>query len=213
MTTSIVLVDDRIVREGLRKILAEHGDLRVVGEATDGEEAVDLVNAAEPDVAIFEITLPRLSGIDAIRKLKASRSATHCMVLSNQQSRRFVRAALRAGASGYVVKAASPGDLLDAIECVRQGKTYLSPDIAQLAVEAMAADSEGGPSVRSVLTPREQEVLEHICDGSSTREIAGLLGITVKTVDHYRSELMSKFGIHKVSSLVRFAIREGFVSA
>lgn len=213
MSTSVVLVDDRIVREGLRRILEERSGLRVVGEASDGEEAVELVRAQEPDVAILEIALPRLSGIEAIRKIREARGATQCIVLSNQLSRRFVRAALRAGASGYVVKAASPGDLADAIESVGHGKTYLSPDIAQFAVEEMATDADGAPATVSLLTPREREVLEHICDGSSSREIAGQLGITVKTVDSHRSELMNKLGIHKVSSLVRFAIREGIVAA
>jgi DNA-binding NarL/FixJ family response regulator len=212
MHTTIVVADDhRIVREGLRRLLETRPDFEVVGEASDGEEAVQLVLDKKPDVAIMDIWMPRLSGIDATRRIGRRGLGTKVLVLSMHEGRSYVEEVLRAGAAGYLVKSSSPGDLFAAIDAVRQGNSYLSPAITQQVVDAIARPGDPGPSSLAALTDREREVLQLIAEGLSSKEIAAMLGVTLKTVDSHRSNLMEKLDIHKVSGLVRFAIRAGLV--
>lgn len=213
MRTSILLADDhRIVREGLRRILEAEGRFQVVAEASDGEEAVKLAEQLHPDVCVLDIWMPRLSGIDAIRRIQKNRNGTRCLALSMHEGRGYVEEALRAGASGYVVKTAAADQLVDAIETVRAGRSYLSPQVAQQVVEAIARPGEPGSSSLSTLTGREREVLQLIAEGNSSKEIAELLGVSLKTVESHRANLMDKLDLHKVSMLVRFAIRAGLVA-
>jgi DNA-binding NarL/FixJ family response regulator len=212
MHTTIVVADDhRIVREGLRRLLETRPDFEVVGEASDGEEAVQLVLDKKPDVAIMDIWMPRLSGIDATRRIGRRGLGTKVLVLSMHEGRSYVEEVLRAGAAGYLVKSSSPDDLFSAIDAVRQGNSYLSPAITQQVVDAIARPGDPGPSSLAALTDREREVLQLIAEGLSSKEIAAMLGVTLKTVDSHRSNLMEKLDIHKVSGLVRFAIRAGLV--
>lgn len=212
MSTTILLADDhRIVREGLRQLLNANDALEVIGEADDGEEAVRIAEAESPDLAILDIWMPRLSGIDAIRRITKSRN-TRCIALSMHDSRTYVEEALRAGASGYVVKNSATEDLFDAITAVRAGRSYLSPAVAQQVVEAITRPGDNTVSAASALTGREREVLQLIAEGHSSKEIAGLLGVSLKTIESHRANLMEKLNIHKVSSLVRFAIRSGLVA-
>jgi DNA-binding NarL/FixJ family response regulator len=212
MQTTIVVADDhRIVREGIRKLLETREDFQVVGEASDGEEAVQMVLEKKPDVALMDIWMPRLSGIDATRRIGKRGLATKVLVLSMHESRTYVEEVLRAGAAGYVVKNAAAEDLLDAIDAVRSGASYLSPVITQQVVDAIARPGDAVPSGMAALTDREREVLQLIAEGLSSKEIAGMLGVSLKTVDSHRSNLMEKLEIHKVSGLVRFAIRAGLV--
>jgi DNA-binding NarL/FixJ family response regulator len=212
MQTTIVVADDhKIVREGIRKLLETRDDFEVVGEASDGEEAVQLVLEKKPDVALMDIWMPRLSGIDATRRIGKRGLDTKVLVLSMHASRSYVEEVLRAGASGYIVKNAAAQDLLNAIDAVRSGVSYLSPVITQQVVDAIARPADASPSGVSALTDREREVLQLIAEGLSSKEIAGMLGVSLKTVDSHRSNLMEKLDIHKVSGLVRFAIRTGLV--
>ncbi len=212
MHTTIVVADDhRIVREGLRRLLESRPDFEVVGEASDGEEAVQLVLDKKPDVALMDIWMPRLSGIDATRRIGRRGLGTKVLVLSMHDGRSYVEEVLRAGAAGYLVKTSSPGDLFSAIDAVRQGNSYLSPAITQQVVDAIARPGDPGPSSLAALTDREREVLQLIAEGLSSKEIAAMLGVTLKTIDSHRSNLMEKLDIHKVSGLVRFAIRAGLV--
>ncbi len=212
MTTTILLADDhRIVREGLRKLLDANDAFEVIAEADDGEEAVQIAEAQQPDIAIMDIWMPRLSGIDAIRRISKTRS-TRSIALSMHDSRTYVEEALRAGASGYVVKSSATEDLFEAISAVRAGRSYLSPAVAQQVVEAITRPGDTSASAAAVLTGREREVLQLIAEGHSSKEIAGLLGVSLKTIESHRANLMEKLNIHKVSSLVRFAIRSGLVS-
>jgi len=173
MSTTIVLADDHtVVRQGIRKLLETRDDFRIVGEASDGEEAVKLVTEKKPDVALMDLWMPRLSGIDATRRIGKRGLATKVLVLSMHESRAYVEEVLRAGAAGYIVKNAAADDLIEAIDTVRDGVSYLSP---------------------------------------SSKEIAAMLGVSLKTIDSHRSNLMEKLDIHKVSGLVRFAIRTGLV--
>ena len=212
MTTTILLADDhRIVREGLRQLLNANDAFEVIAEADDGEEAVQIAEAQQPDIAIMDIWMPRLSGIDAIRRISKSR-ATRSIALSMHDSRTYVEEALRAGASGYVVKNSATEDLFEAIAAVRAGRSYLSPAVAQQVVEAITRPGDTSASAAAVLTGREREVLQLIAEGHSSKEIAGLLGVSLKTIESHRANLMEKLNIHKVSSLVRFAIRSGLVA-
>jgi DNA-binding NarL/FixJ family response regulator len=212
MHTTIVVADDhRIVREGLRKLLETRPDFEVVGEASDGEEAVQMVLDKKPDVALMDIWMPRLSGIDATRRIGRRGLGTKVLVLSMHEGRSYVEEVLRAGAAGYLVKSSSPEDLFSAIDAIRKGNSYLSPAITQQVVDAIARPGDPGPSSLAALTDREREVLQLIAEGLSSKEIAAMLGVTLKTVDSHRSNLMEKLDIHKVSGLVRFAIRAGLV--
>jgi DNA-binding NarL/FixJ family response regulator len=212
MQTTIVVADDhRIVREGIRKLLETREDFQVVGEASDGEEAVQMVLEKKPDVALMDIWMPRLSGIDATRRIGKRGLATKVLVLSMHESRTYVEEVLRAGAAGYIVKNAASQDLLNAIDAVCSGASYLSPTITQQVVDAIARPGDAVPSGMAALTDREREVLQLIAEGLSSKEIAGMLGVSLKTVDSHRSNLMEKLEIHKVSGLVRFAIRAGLV--
>ncbi len=213
MGTTILLADDhRIVREGLRRILEAQEGFQVVAEATDGEEAVRLAEQTHPDVCVVDIWMPRLSGIDAIRRIHKMGNGTRCVALSMHESRSYVEEALRAGASGYVVKNAPGEQLVEAIHAVREGRSYLSPQVAQQVVDAIARPGDAGASSLAVLTGREREVLQLIAEGHSSKEIAQLFGVSLKTVESHRANLMDKLNLHKVSLLVRFAIRAGLVA-
>jgi DNA-binding NarL/FixJ family response regulator len=210
-TTIVVADDHKIVREGIRKLLETREDFKVVGEASDGEEAVQMVLDKQPDVALMDIWMPRLSGIDATRRIGKRGLDTKVLVLSMHESRTYVEEVLRAGAAGYIVKNAASSDLLQAIDAVCSGASYLSPSITQQVVDAIARPGDAAPSGVATLTDREREVLQLIAEGLSSKEIAGMLGVSLKTVDSHRSNLMEKLDIHKVSGLVRFAIRAGLV--
>lgn len=212
MTARILLVDDhRVVREGIRRILEAHDDLSVVGEADDGQQALDRAMLLEPDVAILETTLARLSGIEAIRRIRQTSPRTRCLVLSQSEGHAQVTQALRAGAVGYVVKTASGSELVDAVRATVLGHSYLSPSIAHFAVDAIAQPGSADSPV-ALLTSREREVLQLIAEGLSSKEIASLLGVSLKTVDTHRCNLMGKLKIRKASKLVRVAIHEGLVA-
>ncbi len=228
MQTTVLLADDhRIVREGLRRLLESREDISVVGEATNGEEAVRLVEDKRPDVVIMDISMPRLSGIDATRRICKNAGAadpaaeasgaeetrrTRVLILSMHESQTYVEEVLRAGASGYVLKDSPPSDLFAAIDAVRSGDSYLSPSVTQRVVNAIARPGDRPSLAVSSLTERERQVLELIAEGLSSKEIAARLGVSLKTIESHRANLMDKLDIHKVSGLVRFAIRAGLVA-
>ncbi len=213
MEARILLADpQRLVREGVRRILEEHPGFTVVGEASDGEEAVRMITELRPDIALLEFLMPRLSGISAIRRIQKAETRTRCIVLSSQESRGNVEDALRAGAAGYVLKSAAAEEVVEAIAVVTSGRFYLSPNVTQHVVEAVTRPDETPKSALSLLTGREREVLQLIAEGLSTKEIASELGVSPKTADSHRANLMEKVVIHKASCLVRFAIREGLVT-
>ena len=214
MQTRIVLADDhRLVREGLRRLLEERDDFEVVGEATTGQEAVQLTADKQPDLVLMDISMPGLSGIDATRRICKNGSTAKVLILSMHDNRSYVEEVLRAGASGYVLKDAAVADLLQAIDAVRAGDSFLSPTITQQVVEAIAHPSERPEAALASLTDREREVLAQIAEGLSSKQIAKELGVSLKTIESHRANLMDKLDIHKVSGLVRFAIRSGLVTA
>jgi len=212
--TNIVVVDDhQIVREGLVKLLEEREEFHVVGQAGDGEEAVEIVLEKQPDVVLMDVRMPRLSGVDATRRILKRGSEAKVVILSTHDGRNHVEQALRAGAAGYLVKTCSFDELLSAIGAVQTGASYLSPAVTRQVVDAIARPGDSVPSGAAMLTDREREVLQLIAEGLSSKEIAPVLGVSLKTVDSHRSNLMDKLDIHKVSGLVRYAIRMGLVEA
>jgi len=214
METTILLADDhRLVREGLRKLIEEREDLRVVAEATTGQEAIELCDRLQPDVVLMDISMPGLSGIDATRRICKTNPGTRVLILSMHDNQGYVEEVLRSGASGYVLKDSAASDLLQAIDAVRRGDSFLSPTVTQQVVEAIARPGDRPLAAASHLTDREREVLTLIAEGLSSKEIAQKLGVSLKTIESHRANLMDKLDIHKVSGLVRFAIRAGLVSA
>ncbi len=214
METSIVIADSqRLVRDGLRNILEAVPEFSVVGEAASGREAVDLVVSKRPDVVVIEGQLPRLSGVEAVRRIREHNRLSACVITSATYGPSQVRQSLVAGAAGFVPKDSAAQDLIDAVRTVRMGRSYLAPAVADQVVSALKSPADGSPGATSELTTRQREVLQLIAEGLSTKEIAGELGISLKTAQTHRANVMDRVGVHKVSNLVRYAIREGIVTA
>lgn len=207
MSLRILLADDHvIVRQGFKNLLTEAG-YRVVGEAGDGREAVQLARELHPDIALLDLVMPLLNGMDAAREiLKVSRQ-TKPILLTLQQGGPYVAEAFRAGVKGYVLKTQGAQDLIRAIREVSQGSIYVSPDVSETAFQ----DTMSSTVLPDSLTLREREVLQLIAEGKSTKEIAELLKISFNTVESHRSRIMGKLGIHERAGLVRYAIRRGLV--
>ncbi len=213
MITRVAVVEDHtILRDGLRRVLEASGEFEVVAECGDGREAVEAVLRAKPDVAIVDIWLPTLSGLEVTKQLHEKLPQCKVVILSQHDRSDFVEAALRDGASGYVLKSAPATDLLAAVRAARAGKCFLSPEIAQHLVTAFSSPPEERAMGQSRLTPREREVLQLIAEGLSSKEIAASLGVSTRTAETHRTSVMNKLDVHKVAGLVRFAIREGLVA-
>ena len=210
MSLRILLADDhQILRHSLRALLEREG-LEVVAEAEDGERAVELVEGTRPDVAVLDLSMPRLNGIEAARAIARGRPKTRVVLLTVHREEHYVLAALKAGIMGYVLKTQAAGDLLLAIREVANDAIYLSPGVSRAVVDAYLTRKDG---VRDPLSPREREVLQLIAEGKTTKEIAALLGLSVKTADSHRTRLMEKLDIHDVAGLTRYAIRNGLIQA
>lgn len=213
MGTRVLLVDDHaMVREALRAKIEAVDGLEVVGEARDGREAVDAARRLRPDIILMDIMLPRLSGLAATQEIMKADQGARVLILSVHEERSFVEDAFRAGAFGYVVKTGPIQELLDAIDAVRQGLSYLSPAITQHVVGSIRNPGDSSSGGLSALSTREREVLQRIAEGLASKEIAADLQLSRRTVETHRANLMRKLGAHKASSLVRIAIREGLVS-
>jgi two-component system response regulator NreC len=208
MPIRVVLADDHtLVRQGLRSLLEREG-IQVVGEAQDGQELVQLAAKHSPDVAVIDIGMPLLNGVDAARELKRAAPQTKAILLTRHDEDQYLIEALRAGAKGYLLKNQAASDLVHAIQLVCRGQIYLSPGMSTVVVGAYLSKAE---LPVDPITSREREVLQLIAEGKSTRDVASLLGISVKTADSHRSRLMRKLDIHEVAGLVRYAVRKGLV--
>jgi two-component system response regulator NreC len=211
--TRIVLADDhRMVREALRKLIESRPDLRVVAEASDGREALEAVRKHRPEIAVIDLWMPELSGSAATRQIVDDDLGTRVIILSMHEEWSRVREALQAGAAGYVVKSAASDQLIEAIDVVSQGRSYVSPAISHHVLRAVRNPSEPETSPVDCLSRREREVLQLVAEGLSAKEIAVRLGLSVKTAEAHRGNLMAKLGIRRSSMLVRFAIREGLIA-
>lgn len=209
--TTILLADDHtLVREGFRRLLDATQGVTVIEEAADGRRAVEIAQRLRPDLVLMDIWMPGLSGLEATRQIVASGSSK-VLILSVHGSRSHVENAFRAGASGYLRKTATPKELMKAIDAVASGKSYVSPDVAHHIVDAINAPGGAGGQKLMELSAREREVLQLVAEGWASKEIAEKLHISLATVLTHRNKIMQKLGIHRVSGLVRFAIREGML--
>jgi two-component system, NarL family, response regulator NreC len=208
MPIRIVLADDHVlVRQGLKSLLEREG-FQVIAEASDGQEAVRHVKSLEPDIAVLDISMPTLNGLNAAHEISRSSPKTKIILLTQHDESQYIREALEAGVRGYVLKNQAASDLLLAIRQVSRGKVYLSPGVSSAVMEAY--QSKSGKS-KNPLTLRERQVLQLIAEGKSTKDVASLLGISVKTAESHRTRLMQKLDIHETASLVLYAVRHGIV--
>lgn len=209
MPLRILLADDHhIVRQGLRLLLEQNG-FEIAGEATEGREAVRLARRLKPDVAVFDLIMPSLNGLDAAREILRDAPDARIVLLTMHTEEHQVASALRAGIRAYVLKTQAADDLVRAIHQVVNGGLFLSPGIARLVVNGCVA---GEKAPADPLAPRERQVLQLVAEGKTSKEIAALLDISVKTAESYRAHLMEKLNLHETAGLVRYAVRQGLVA-
>ena len=215
MNIRVLVVDDHaIIREGLRVMLGNQPDIEVVGLAANGREAIQFVDEHEPDIAVIDISMPELNGIEAILQLLPRHPHMQVVVLSIHETKPYVYRALKAGARGYLIKETAGLEVVDAVRAVDRGERYLSQRIADLLMtesfQKLEASTEGG--LLEALSPREREILQLVAEGNTSHEIAELLFISPKSVDTYRSRLMHKIRVADMAGLVKFAIQHGVIS-
>jgi two-component system response regulator NreC len=206
MGIRVVLADDHaVVREGV-KLLLEMEGFEVVGQATDGLEAVKLVRELNPEIAVLDRSMPLLNGVDAAREIRRASPGTQLILLTMDTDENHLLEALRAGFRGCVLKSYEAGELIQAIRAVVRGETYLHPELSHVVVEAYISRTEIQPDP---LSPRERQVLQLLAEGKRTREVGELLGLSIKTAESHRTRIMKKLGIKETAGLVRYALRQG----
>ena len=209
----VLLADDHnLVRAGIRALLEASGGVEVVAESGDGREALELIIKHRPDVALLDIGMPGLNGLEVAKRAAQASPRTRIVILSMHADATYVRQALRAGAAGYLLKGAAVAELPLALQSVMRGETYLTPKISRTIVEGFLREDTEEPGLLEALTARQREILQLIAEGKATKEIAQLLDLSVKTVETHRMRMMERLGIHDVAGLVRFAVRAGLVS-
>jgi DNA-binding NarL/FixJ family response regulator len=211
--TRILLADDHgLVRGGLRLILDGEPDLVVVAEASDGAEAVELSSRGDIDLAILDIAMPRMTGLQAAREMSRRAPAVRILMLSMYDNEQYFFEALKAGASGYVLKSVADRDLVEACRAAMRGEPFLyAGAVTALIRDYLRRDRQGAQIPDSILTPREEEIIKLIAEGHSSKQIAHTLVISAKTVDRHRANILQKLGMHDRLDLTRFAIRAGLV--
>lgn len=211
----VLIVDDHaIVREGLRAIMESHPEIKVVGEATDGEAALIKVKESGPDVVLMDITMPRMNGLEATRRIKQADPDTKILVLTMHEEDDYFFKILEAGASGYFVKGGSSQELLRAVKSVSEGNAFIYPTMAKrlLTDYLQRAGSNQDLAQQNSLSNREQEILRLVADGRSNQEIGDLLFLSPATVQTHRAHIMAKLGLHNRTELVKYALRQGFIT-
>ena len=210
-----MLADDHVlVRQGLKRILEGARDLEVIGEAGDGLELLDLLNHSKPDMVILDVSMPRLRGIEAIHEIKTMRPEVSILMLTMHKDKEYLYLALSAGAKGYLLKEDADKDLFSAIEKIRQGKVYVSPNLSEGLLDDLVQIGRGERKSSfeiDPLTTREREVVKLIAEGRSSKEIADLLCISARTVDNHRANIMEKLNLKKAADLVKYAIQKGYI--
>ena len=208
---TVILADDHpVVRDGLCFLLNSQPDIKVIGTADNGQEAIDLASKLCPDVAVMDIAMPLLNGIEATQQMRSACPHTQVMILSIHFTSVHIQRALQAGAMGYLLKESAGEEVVEAIRTVHDGRRYLSRKIAETVVEDYVR--QGGSDVLEGLSPRERQVLQLIAEGKTSAEAAKLLFLSVKTVETYRSRFMQKLGLKDMTSLVKFALQHGIIS-
>jgi RNA polymerase sigma factor (sigma-70 family) len=211
----VLLADDHtLMREGVRRILSADGGIEVVAEVGDGQAAVSQTLAKRPDVAVLDITMPGGGGLEAARRIRAQAPEVRILILSMHLQPEYLLESVRAGAHGYLVKDAAASELVSAVRAICGGDAYYSAAVSAQMSDLLRRKLEGEEVTNALerLSPREREVLRHIAEGASNKDIAATLGISVRTVETHRDSLMKKLGIHSIAGLTRFALRCGLVS-
>ncbi len=212
---TILLADDHaLVRAGIRTLLEKLPGIKILAESGDGRQTIALTAAHTPDVVIMDISMPNLNGLDATARIVREYPQTKVLILSMHTGEDYVLQALRAGATGYLLKDAATAELQLALNAVRRGETYLSPTISKNVLARYRQHTDGPrPETTRSLTPRMLEIVQLIAEGRSTKEIAFLLNLSVKTIETHRMHLMARLGVHDVAGVVRYAVRTGLISA
>ncbi len=211
----ILLADDHaIVRDGLRALLEKQPDMTVSGEASDGREAVQFAGENAPDVVVMDIAMPNMNGIEATRRIVATRPATAVVILSMHQDESYVLRSLKAGARGYLLKDSLRTDVVEAIRSVAQGRSFLTRKVRSLLQEDYIREMErrGVEDSYDLLTDREREILQLIAEGRTNKEVANLLNIGLTTVETHRTHILQKLGLHSVPELILYAVRKGIIA-
>jgi two-component system response regulator NreC len=211
----IVIAEDyTILREGLRSLLSSHPEFEVVGEAEDGQEAIRSVDRLKPDLALMDLSMPRMNGMDAIKEIKKRSPQTKVLVLTVHKTEEYIHAALQAGADGYILKDSTHAELGLAIKNILEGKRYISPGISESLIEGyLEGRKKAKPSTTwDTVTQREREILKLIAEGYKNKAIAEYLCISVKTVEKHRANLMKKLDLHNIQSLTALAMEKGLIS-
>jgi len=210
----VLLAEDHtIVRKGLRSLLDGEADIEVVGEAEDGQQAVEEAQLLLPDIVLMDITMPILNGLEATRQIKQLCPQIKVVVLTVHSTAEYVFQILRAGGSGYVIKQAAVSELIQAIRAVYRGDAFLSPSISRQVVDEYGRRAAAMEDTYNKLTAREREVLQMIAEGRTNRQIANLMHVTVKTVEAHRASLMNKLDLHSIAELTKYALRKGIASS
>lgn len=208
----VALADDHhLVRQGIRALLEKDAEIEVIGEAENGQEAVQLVEKLKPDVLVMDVAMPRLNGLEAASRVLSSTEKTKVVMLSMYSDETLVRQAVRNGVSGYLLKRSVSEELLLAIRAAVRGETYLSPGVSKAVLTDLLEKEAGEFGLHELLTPREREVLQLIAEGNTNSEMAVKMSISEKTVEKHRASLMSKLEVHDAAALVRLAIKHGLV--
>ncbi|NWG05628.1 MAG: response regulator transcription factor [Chloroflexi bacterium] len=209
MIRVLIAEDHHMVRAGIRALLEKAGDVKILGEASNGQEAIEMTQSLKPDVLVMDIMMPRMNGIQAAEKIRALKINTNILLLSMYADEGFIHQALQSGVKGYVLKSSVSDELLWAVRAVASGKTYLSSPISEIVVESAMNPSPPGQNSNPIsgLSPREKETLQLIAEGYTTPEIAKMLLISEKTVEKYRAGLMEKLNVRNLVGLVRAAIK------
>jgi two-component system response regulator NreC len=211
----IVLADDHtIIRSGLKLLLEQQPDFKVIAEANDGREAVQLVSKHHPEVAVLDIGMPQLNGIEATRQIVADGSDTHVVILSMHSDEGYVLRALKAGAHAYILKNSAEADLIRAVRSVADGKSFFSPVISKMLLEdyVRRVREKSVEDSYDLLTPREREVLQLLAEGRSNKEVASTLGLSLHTVETHRGNILQKLNLHGTPELILYAVRKGIIS-
>ena len=212
----VLVADDHdIVRRGLRDLIEKQPGWKVVGEATNGKEAVEKAKALKPDVSILDISMPSLNGLEAARQIAASGSSTKVLILTIHHSDPLIQQMVKAGVRGYVLKTDAASELVHAVEALQRNKTFFTSKVAQsfLDERQKAAKNSDGDERALRLTPRQREIVQLLAEGKNSREIASMLGTTFKTIETHRANIMRRLECHSVTELVRYAIRNDLVQA
>lgn len=213
MSIRVLLVDDHeLFRAGVRALLERVPDVEIVGEASTGRDALSFIEAHPPDIVLMDILMPQLNGLDAAARVAARFPTVRVIMLSMNSAEEYVLQSLRAGAAGYLLKNATPLELEGAIKAVARGETFLSTAISKHVMDAYLQRVGGNKTTLELLTKRQREVLQLVTEGHSTKSIAKILDLSVKTIEMHRSQLMSNLDIHDVPGLVRYAIRVGLIN-